>query len=93
MRIIRSKKYTLSLQNIITYISKDSKPRAFNFKNELDKVVNDLVNMPYKCRPSIYFTDESKRDLIFKGYTIVYKIDEPKDTITVIGIKKYQNSL
>ena len=93
MEIIRSKKYTLSLQNIITYISKDSKTRAFNFKNELDKVVNDLVNMPYKFRPSIYFKDENKRDLIFKGYTIVYKIDEPKDTITIIGIKKYQNSL
>ena len=93
MKIIRSKKYTLSLQNIITYISKDSKTRAYNFKNELDKVVNDLVNMPYKFRPSIYFADENKRDLIFKGYTIVYKIDESKDTITVIGIKKYQNSL
>jgi len=93
MEIIRSKKYTLSLQNIITYISKDSKTRAFNFKNELDEVVNNLVNMPYKFRPSIYFKDENKRDLIFKGYTIVYKIDEPKDTITIIGIKKYQNSL
>jgi len=93
MKIIRSKRYTLSLQNIITYISKDSKTRAFNFKNELDKIVNNLVNMPYKFRPSIYFTDENKRDLIFKGYTIVYKIDETQDMITIIGIKKYQNSL
>jgi len=93
MRIIRSKRYTLSLQNIINYISQDSKPRALNFKNELDKVINDLVDMPYKCRPSIYFSDKSKRDLIFKGYTIVYKIDESKDTITVIGIKKYRNIL
>jgi len=93
MRIVRSEQYILSLQNIITYISKDSKPRAFNFKHELEKVVNNLVNMPYKFRPSIYFTDKSKRDLIFKGYTIVYKVDEEKDTITIIGIKKYQNSL
>jgi len=93
MKIIRSKKYILSLQNIIIYISKDSKKRAVNFKNELEKIVNDLVNMPYKFRQSIYFTDKNKRDLIFKGYTIVYKIDEEKDTITIIGIKKYQNSL
>jgi len=93
MRIIRSKRYTLSLQTIITYIAQDSKTRALNFKNKLDKVVNDLVNMPYKCRPSIYFSDKNKRDLIFKGYTIVYKIDESKDTITVIGIKKYRNNL
>ncbi len=93
MRIIRSKKYTQALKNIITHISKDSKTRAFNFKNELEKVVNNLINMPYKFRASIYFTDENIRDLIFKGYTIVYKINEPQDTITVIGIKKYQNSL
>ena len=46
--------------------------------------------MPYKCRKSIYFTKENIRDLIFKGYTIVYKIDELKDIITIVGIKKYQ---
>jgi len=82
MRIIRSKRYTLSLQNIVSYISQDSRTRALNFKNELDKIINDLANMPYKFRPSIYFEDKSKRDLIFKGYII-----------TIIGIKKYQNSL
>jgi len=49
--------------------------------------------MPYKFRPSIYFTNENIRDLIFKGYTIIYKIDVSKDIITVIAIKKYQNSL
>ncbi|NOQ31929.1 MAG: type II toxin-antitoxin system RelE/ParE family toxin [Helicobacteraceae bacterium] len=93
MEVIRSKRYTLSLQNIITYISKDSKTRTLNFKNELDKIINNLVHMPYKFKVSLYFTDENKRDLIFKGYTIVYKVDETKDVITVIGIKKYQNSL
>jgi mRNA-degrading endonuclease RelE of RelBE toxin-antitoxin system len=51
------------------------------------------VDMPYKCRKSIYFNDDTKRDLIYKGYTIVYKIDEDKDTITIIGMKKYQNEL
>jgi plasmid stabilization system protein ParE len=93
MHIIRSDKYILALQDIITYISKDSKARAFNFKSELDNTINDLVHMPYKFRQSIYFTDESIRDLIFKGYTIAYKIDETKDTIVVIGIKKHQTSL
>jgi len=93
VEIIRSKKYLYSLQKIITYISKDSKKRAFDFKHNIDKAVNDLIYMPYKCRQSIYFEDEHKRDLIIKGYTIVYKIDELKDMITIIGIKKYQNNL
>ena len=93
MRIVRSKKYTLVLKDLIKFISLDSKSRAVSFKNEIDKQINSLVDMPYKCRKSIYFNDDTKRDLIYKGYTIVYKVDEDKDTITIIGMKKYQNEL
>ena len=75
------------------FISKDSKPRALNFKSEIDNEINNLDNMPYKFRKSIYFEDENIRDLIFKGYTIVYKVDEQNETILIIGIKKYQDSL
>ncbi len=75
------------------FISKDSKPRALNFKSEIDNEINNLDNMPYKFRKSIYFEDENIRDLIYKGYTIPYKIDEPQDTITIIGIKKSQETL
>jgi len=93
VRIVRSKKYTLVLKDLIKFISLDSKSRAVSFKNEIDKQINSLVDMPYKCRKSIYFNDDTKRDLIYKGYTIVYKVDEDKDTITIIGMKKYQNEL
>jgi plasmid stabilization system protein ParE len=93
VRIVRSKKYILVLKDLIKFISLDSKNRAVSFKNEIDKQINSLVDMPYKCRKSIYFNDDTKRDLIYKGYTIVYKIDEDKDTITIIGMKKYQNEL
>jgi len=93
VRIVRSKKYTLTLKDLMKYISLDSKNRAVSFKNEIDKQINSLVDMPYKCRKSIYFNDESIRDLIYKGYTIVYKIDELKKTITVIGMKKSQNEI
>ena len=75
------------------FISKDSKPRALNFKSEVDNEINNLDNMPYKFRQSIYFEDENIRDLIYKGYTIPYKIDEIKCIITFIGIKKAQNTL
>ena len=71
----------------------DNKSNAKNFKNELIKKVNDLLNMPFKFWQSIYFEDENIRDLIFKGYTIVYKIDERQEIITIIGMKKYQDSL
>ncbi|ADN09073.1 type II toxin-antitoxin system RelE/ParE family toxin [Sulfurimonas autotrophica] len=93
MRIVRSKKYTTSLQEIMKFISFDSKNRALGFRNQLDKQISNIVNMPYKCRKSIYFDDEDIRDLIYKGYTIVYKVDEEKSTITIAGIKKYKAEL
>jgi hypothetical protein len=42
---------------------------------------------------SIYFEEEVIRDYIFKGYTIVYKIDIEKRTILVFGLIKYQKSI
>jgi len=30
--------------------------------------------MPYKYKKSYYHEDENIRDMVFKGYTIIYKI-------------------
>ena len=87
MKIVRSQRYTNALQVILRFISIDSKSRALTFKKELDTHINDLDYMPYKFRRSHYFDDENMRDLIFKGYTIVYKIDTEKECITIVGIK------
>jgi len=40
------------------------------------------------CRKSLYFEDDSYRDLIFKGYTIIYKVED--DMIKVLDIFKWQ---
>ena len=40
------------------------------------------------CRQSLYFEDDRYRDLIFKGYTIIYKVED--DTIKVLDIFKWQ---
>ena len=93
MQIIRDKKYILKLQSILEFIAKDSFGRAKQFKNNLDKQIDNIVNMPLKCRKSIYFDDENIRDLIFMGYVIPYKIDKNKNKIIIIGINKYKNSL
>ena len=75
------------------FISLDSKSRALAFKSEIDYQINNLSNMPYRCRKSIYFEDDDIRDLIYKGYTVVYRVDEVKENIIIIGMKKYQNNL
>ena len=93
MKIVRSQKYTYALQTILRFISLDSRIRALTFKKELDKHINTLDSMPYRCRKSHYFDSNKIRDLIVKGYTIVYKIDEDKQLITIIGIKNTQEGL
>jgi hypothetical protein len=93
MNIVRSQAYTKALQETIQFISRDSKTRALNFKSELDTHINNLDTMPFKFRKSIYFNDENMRDLIFKGYTVVYKIDLAKNKITIIGLRNTQENL
>ena len=93
MKIVRSKKYTKSLQEALRFIAQDSRQRALNFKRELDEHIDDLNNMPFKFRQSIYFENKNMRDLIFKGYTIVYKINEEERVITIVGMKNTQNKL
>ncbi|MEA1955018.1 MAG: type II toxin-antitoxin system RelE/ParE family toxin [Campylobacterota bacterium] len=93
MKIVRKEKYSTSLKQILSYISKDSKIQAINFKNELDENINKIISMPYKYRKSIYFNDENIRDLIYKGYVIPYKIDKEKNQIIIIGVNKYKANL
>ena len=91
MKIIYEPRFINSFNDIWDFIAIDSKNRANKFKRELKKEIENLPFMPFKFRKSIYFDDENIRDLIFKGYTIVYKIDEENDTIAILGIKKYKD--
>ena len=93
MQIIRDEKYTLKLQSILLYIATDNLSEALQFQLDLDHLIDNLPWMPYKFRKSIYFEDDNIRDLIFKGYVIPYKIDNDLNTITIIGINKYQQNL
>ena len=88
MQVFRSKSFLIDLQNILDYISKDSPRNAMTFYNRLNKKIDGLSFMPKKYRKSIYFDDESIRDLIFKGYVVPYKIFSNK--VVVLGITKYK---
>ncbi len=89
MKIIRRKEYTTALKSILSFIAKDSTNRALSFKNQLDNKINDLVNFPYKFRQSLYYDDKDIRDLIFKGYTVPYLIDNKNQKIIILDIFKW----
>ncbi|MDO9266640.1 MAG: type II toxin-antitoxin system RelE/ParE family toxin [Sulfurimonas sp.] len=93
MKILKREAFNREFKEILYFIAQDSKTNAKRFKNELIEKVNDLGFMPYKFRKSIFFHDDNIRDLVFKGYVIVYSIDEQENIITIIGISKYKESI
>jgi len=74
---------------ILKNITKDKKSAAKKFKNDLKEKIDLLRDEPFMCRQSHYFQDKAYRDLTFKGYTIIYKIEN--ETIKILDIFKWQN--
>jgi plasmid stabilization system protein ParE len=91
MKIIFKDTFLNRLENQIDYISLDSPKRARKFKNDLLLRIREIPKNPLRYRKSIYFDNEEIRDLIFKGYTIVFRITT--DQIEIFGFVKYQNSI
>ena len=86
MKIVESRKFKLRLQIITNYIKKDKQSASVKFAKDLKKIIKDLNNSPLKYRPSIYFDDKNIRDMIFKGYTIIYKVNIQEETIVISDI-------
>ena len=92
MKIKFKSTFTERLERQVRYIAIDSPSRARKFKNELLKQVKKIPKNPYIHRKSIYFDENNIRDLIFKSYCIVYKINDSDKTIEVFGLAKYQEN-
>jgi plasmid stabilization system protein ParE len=88
MNIRFEESFINSLALKLEYIAKDSPHAAKKFKNELFVSCKDILHMPYKHRKSIYHDDENIRDLIFKGYTVVYMIED--ETISIFALIYYE---
>lgn len=85
--IIRTKRYIKELKNILTFIAKDSLNSSRKFKNELDDKINKIPNYPQIYRKSLTTDDENVKDLIFKGFVVVFRIKN--DDIYILGIYKH----
>jgi len=91
MRIIFKDTFLQRLSRQIDYIASDSPKRARKFKNDVLNEIRRIPDMPYANRKSIYFDNDQIRYLIFKGYTIVYRINKEDQSIEIFGFTKYQD--
>ncbi|HQS78006.1 MAG TPA: type II toxin-antitoxin system RelE/ParE family toxin, partial [Sulfurovum sp.] len=48
--------------------------------------LNLLLNNPTMHRESIYFQDKNMRDMVHRGYTVVYRIRPIKKEIEILRI-------
>ncbi len=88
MKIVASLFYIEQLQNILRYIALDNPYAALGFEKELSAKLHRVKDSPLMCRQSIYFDNGNFRDLIHKGYTVIYKIDNSQ--LILLDIFKWQ---
>ena len=92
MKTIITENFKFKLADQIEYIAKDKPFAAQNFRKQLIKQIKEIHKLPYKNRRSIFFDDDIYRDLIYKGYIIIYKIDITNQTIIIFGFTKYEDN-
>ena len=89
MKIVFKDTFINRLEDQLNYIALDSLGRARKFKSDLFHRIKQIPANPYLSRKSIYFNDETIRDLVFKGYTIVFRVND--NDIEIFGFVKFQN--
>jgi len=92
MKIKLTKAFRDKLNRQVSYISKDKPQAARQFKNDVIDQIKQIPMMPYSHRKSIFFEREDIRDLVFKGYVIVYKINKKENAIEVFGFNKFEDT-
>jgi len=88
MTIIYKPTFSKQLKQVIEYIAQDKPSASMKFKNELKKSINLIPNNPIMYRQSNYFGDKNIRDMVHKGYTIIYRIRPIKKEIEILKIFK-----
>ena len=86
MLIEYSTRFENELLEIYAFIAEDSLNRADIFATSLRQNIEKIPDMPYKHRQSVKSNDPQVRDMIFMGYVVVYRVNESKNRIEIIGI-------
>ena len=84
MILEQSFRFEEELEHIIDFIALDSVAKALDFYDELINNIQNIPFRPYSYRKRLNSNDENLRELIFKGYTIPFFIDEKKGPFRIL---------
>lgn len=93
MKVELQDAFLQKLNRQVLYIAADKPNAARIFKRDILQKCRKLAEHPFKFKKSIYFDREDIRDMTFKGYTIVYKVDSDKELISVFAFLKFEEKL
>ena len=89
MRIVYEEQFKSQLQAILAFIARDNPNAARFFCNRLKVRIEQIPQVPLACRKSRYFDDDTLRDLVFMGYTAIYRVSP--DEIRMLDLFKWQD--
>ncbi len=78
MKIVYEEQFRAQLKSILGFIARDNVYAAKAFRDELKARIERVPEYPEACRRSLYFEDDTIRDMVSMGYTIIYRIT-PKE--------------
>ena len=71
------------------FIARDNPGAARQFRNSLKLRIEKTPEQPFACRKSCYFDDDNLRDMVFMGYTAIYRITDQE--IRMLDLFKWQD--
>lgn len=86
MKIIYNANAQNALNSIFDFIALDSIDRAYAFREQLERQISGITFMPYRFRKNQILGRENVRDLVFKGYVVVFEIK--LEQIEILNIYK-----
>jgi plasmid stabilization system protein ParE len=81
-----TEKATHNLHSIYEYISRDSVIYAGKFVKSLIKATNRLEDMPYCGRIVPEFENDDFREVIYRNYRIVYRLQGKNNDVEILAV-------
>ena len=88
MQILYKDTFIIRLQDQWRYLNERSPKAAQRFKTKIIDKIKGISRNPYHCRKSMCFDDDSIRDLVYDGYTVVFRVNG--NQVEVFGLVRYQ---
>ena len=82
----QSLRFEEELEIIVYFIALDSPARALEFFDAVISKIKKITLNPCMYRQKSGAKDNNTRELIFKGYTIPFYIDEKNHKIIILGV-------